>query len=1478
MEGSSNPINLKEEDCEVEKTFSEPFDLDLTVPNDKPLSPVLMSRNLNRKQLFGMKTINRKSKSRMRLNERFEESTKGSIKLDNRLKDEQVDTKSQFSEQDFTLSQTENILSCLDRLEEIQRNRKQAYKLVVSSKNGDFCFKKPISPAPKKLKGPHTVSENNTSSEFNRSETSVLENEEENYMDKFVSLDKDPTEFVKCTGFQTATGKAISISESDIKKHADLFDESIARKNKYNFLARNRNCSTEISGFSKDTLIPKSIPDGNENISLTQEICESGISNTQMMVAAETILNQFYSEIKTTPSKISPTDEFKEFRGFNEIEISESSDLMNNFNDILNNIQSVNNNISNKRVYSVLNDDHNYPQRKKLKQDIPDQSVPCSSEYLISEDRTNSMLVGMNEPLGFSCASGKIISRTLNKVENSFPDDKSINSSNHNIAVEKKSENTLKQNSVKNKLKFFDDLIGDTENVSIGFQTGNDIGFSRPLGNSSGLTSSIKPLLRNGEEEKPSNGVKNKLAFFDRMLDNTEFDDMPIANKNKHGFSSASGRTVFSHIQNLKPTKNSPVTAQEDCKNKLKMLDTGIGMAETNNNMSPAPASTFMRGFSTASGKSYLLSENALNKASALFNDLNDDCETNTPQKHLPTATNLQRKETYDTPKRKKPFESLSAKRSNRKLGIASCKPLAISAEKLNMAKQMFEDEFCSVSPIKPIQNISNTSTPLQKHYGTPIRTNVATRSLKTFTSETLTATEMILEDHDDVEYKLAEDSVVTFVDSEDKSGLDLAGELENECKRLEVRLRIVKERHKALASLGDIKMGMLKKPCPGKLYEQKARKDRIPIATVVNGQMNSGTSDLFFITPQNAVNIHFKESSSVVVTQDGATLIPNSKDLIGLREIESSIKCMPCVEERLIPKDWIRNHYKWIIWKLASYERMFPASFKGYLNVEYLIQQLKYRYDREIDKAERPALKRICEKDDAPQKRMVLCVSDIKKVESGRFELELTDGWYGIRTVIDDPLCNQVRNKKIKIGTKLIISGAELMNCDGCSPLEVTNLCFLKINYNSVRRAIWSARLGYQRFPGPFPIQIRTVLPTGGPIGAIEICIARIYPVKYLEKIDGRAVWRNKRSEERSAQAWEIEQSRRMEQIEERIRKEFSDVKVVDRKKANGVQDISKINNPELLMEIIENSNDPDSIQEKLSSSQRLAVLEHRQKSFARKLQEMSDRAKMDANKLEVAKRDVVSVLKMLVVDINGSPTTAFNFFVWRPTESHFQILREGACVKAYNVIPRMNGDLTAGKKTLFRCENGKDQMSDIFKRKVIEISEISDMRFSSNFSEFDTVGLVVGMKIEENHQEIWLSDVTGRLLLVEIFEGPSTCLLLDKLKRGQPTSVCNLTYKGSKQEFARASANHFSIFSSYSQFRHLQEGLEEFQKLLPKDCDELQQDCDKKIKSFNMSPNTSEIVLTSYMEDCDEDVLVPSRITSTDIALSLLDIDKLS
>lgn len=57
------------------------------------------------------------------------------------------------------------------------------------------------------------------------------------------------------------------------------------------------------------------------------------------------------------------------------------------------------------------------------------------------------------------------------------------------------------------------------------------------------------------------------------------------------------------------------------------------------------------------------------------------------------------------------------------------------------------------------------------------------------------------------------------------------------------------------------------------------------------------------------------------------------------------------------------------------------------------------------------------------------------------RYELELTDGWYGLTAVVDQELCQRIHHGTVAVGTKLISYGTELLNCEqGCSPLEVSN------------------------------------------------------------------------------------------------------------------------------------------------------------------------------------------------------------------------------------------------------------------------------------------------------------------------------------------------------------------------------------------------------------------------------------------------------
>jgi breast cancer 2 susceptibility protein len=182
----------------------------------------------------------------------------------------------------------------------------------------------------------------------------------------------------------------------------------------------------------------------------------------------------------------------------------------------------------------------------------------------------------------------------------------------------------------------------------------------------------------------------------------------------------------------------------------------------------------------------------------------------------------------------------------------------------------------------------------------------------------------------------------------------------------------------------------------------------------------------------------------------------------------------------------------------------------------------MKYRYDVEVDHAHRSALRRIFEHDDSPGKTMVLCVSRIHSVES-RLEgdpstsVELSDGWYSIRGVLDSVLEEMVQRGTIEVGCKLCVTGAELSGLDSPSPpLEAPESAALRLHGNSTRRAQWDAKLGYQRDPRPMHVPLSSVLPAGGKVGFTSFLIARVYPLLYMEKTaDGRKVFRTSRAEE---------------------------------------------------------------------------------------------------------------------------------------------------------------------------------------------------------------------------------------------------------------------------------------------------------------------------------------------------------------------------
>ena len=232
----------------------------------------------------------------------------------------------------------------------------------------------------------------------------------------------------------------------------------------------------------------------------------------------------------------------------------------------------------------------------------------------------------------------------------------------------------------------------------------------------------------------------------------------------------------------------------------------------------------------------------------------------------------------------------------------------------------------------------------------------------------------------------------------------------------------------------------------------------------------------------------------------------------------------------------WVENHYRWIVWKLASMERSFPHDFANvYLTPERTLAQLKYRYEREINNAQRPCLRKICEHDAVASLHMVLMVSAIRHdgtvdkstrvtgdvmpdasrgdeeedvgsgilVKGSSAIIEVSDGWYCIHAILDPYLTRLVQDNLIFVGQKLHIFGASIVGNDNPTPpLEVTASTMLKLQVNGVRRAKWDEKLGFsKRVPLP-SVRIASLKQGGGIAPKLDALILRVYPLVFTEEV----------------------------------------------------------------------------------------------------------------------------------------------------------------------------------------------------------------------------------------------------------------------------------------------------------------------------------------------------------------------------------------
>ncbi|OCT96028.1 breast cancer type 2 susceptibility protein isoform X1 [Xenopus laevis] len=535
--------------------------------------------------------------------------------------------------------------------------------------------------------------------------------------------------------------------------------------------------------------------------------------------------------------------------------------------------------------------------------------------------------------------------------------------------------------------------------------------------------------------------------------------------------------------------------------------------------------------------------------------------------------------------------------------------------------------------------------------------------------------------------------------------------------------------------------------------------------------------------------------SGNGVQLADGGWLIPTDQGKAGKGEIYRAFCDTPGVDPKLISAEWVYNHYRWIVWKLAAMEVMFPKKFAGRcLTPERVLLQLKYRYDVEIDKSQRSAIKKIMERDDSPAKTLVLCIARIisqgvrlPNVCTNKNEptdckessavIEATDGWYGINVLLDPSLTALLHKGRLFIGQKLIIHGAELVGSDdACTPLEAPESLMLKIAANSTRPARWQTKLGYFRDPRPFCLHLSSLLSEGGVVGCVDVVIQRIYPMQWMEKMaSGLYVFRSDRAEEREAEKHSANQQKKLEMLFSKIQAEFEQREECNRKKglrrrSLNAQQMQTLQDGAEIYEAIQNEADPGYLESCLNAEQLKALNHHRQlvndkkqaliQAEFRKAIECSEQ---DAN--GCTRRDVTPVWKLRIADYRDQEADAtYILNIWRPLPDVFSLLKEGCRYKMYHLSASASKgkslaadlQLTATKKTRFQqLQPSESVLGQIYSpREATEFSRFQEPLFSAPYAEVDLVGLVISVNKKTGAAPVvYISDETQNFVALKFW-----------------------------------------------------------------------------------------------------------------------------
>ncbi|KAG0235964.1 Breast cancer 2, early onset [Actinomortierella wolfii] len=233
-----------------------------------------------------------------------------------------------------------------------------------------------------------------------------------------------------------------------------------------------------------------------------------------------------------------------------------------------------------------------------------------------------------------------------------------------------------------------------------------------------------------------------------------------------------------------------------------------------------------------------------------------------------------------------------------------------------------------------------------------------------------------------------------------------------------------------------------------------------------------------------------------------------------GVTEALSDMAQRDGVLKQHISQAWVANHYALIVWKLACYVRSWPVEFEDWFCPNKVVEQLLYRYEREVNRAERPALRKIVEGDESSQRHIVLCIADVKwedvqphqqgdgvqttatnsthSVASAgplrAVRIKVTDGWYVLPATVDTVLYKALERGKLRIGSKIGVCRAK----------------------------------------------------QGGMVPGIDVVVLRKYPMLFLENLpDGTWVKRTRHEEDQAAERHQEELQRRLQDYAQQLTKD---------------------------------------------------------------------------------------------------------------------------------------------------------------------------------------------------------------------------------------------------------------------------------------------------------------------------------------------------